>query len=143
MATTSQVCTFQIDNLWCGVDVRRVQEVLCEQKLTCIPLAPVGAEGLINLRGQIVMAVDLRKRLGLPASQLKDGPMNVVLRTADGPVSLLVDRVGDVVEVTEDSFVPMPETLDETTRETLLGAYRLPDSLLLLLNTEKLLQQLS
>ena len=102
-----------------------------------MPLAPPVVRGLINLRGQIVTAIDLRRRLDLsdrPADQL---PVNVVVHTDDGAVSLLVDEIGDVLEVPEELFERPPETLQGTARELIRGAYKLPDRLLLILDTER------
>src|SRR5206468_4583870 len=99
-----------LDGLFFGVDVLTVQEVICYQEMTRVPLASKVVSGLINLRGQIVTAIDLRRRLELrerPADRL---PMNVVVRTDDGAVSLLVDEIGDVLEVDEESFERPPET---------------------------------
>jgi purine-binding chemotaxis protein CheW len=140
MPESHQFCTFYLDQLLLGVEVRQVQEVIRYQEMTRVPLAPSVVEGLINLRGQIVTAIDLRRRLQLsdrPADRL---PMNVVIRTADGPVSLLVDKIGDVVEVESDVFERPPETLHEPARSLIHGAYKLPDRLLLVLDIEKALQ---
>src|SRR5579863_3440533 len=106
-----QFCTFYVDRQFFGVPVQQVQEVIRYQEMTRVPLVPQVIRGLINLRGQIVTAIDLRRRLGMaerPADQL---PMNVVVRTDDGALSLLVDEIGDVIEVEESSFEPPPETL--------------------------------
>jgi len=114
-----------------------VQEVIRYQEMTRVPLAPKVVRGLINLRGQIVTAIDLRRRLELaerPADRL---PMNVVVRGDDGAMSLLVDEIGDVVEVQEDSFERPPETLNGVARDLIRGAYKLKDRLLLMLDTEK------
>lgn len=116
-----------------------VQEVIRWQQMTRVPLAPPAVSGLINLRGQIVTAVDLRRRLGFPDRAMSLQPMNVVVRTADGVVSLLVDEIGDVVEVTAEMFEPPPETLDEGTRALVRGVYKLPGRLLLVLDTEQAL----
>lgn len=139
MSEKQQLCTFHVADLVCAVEVNRVQEVLREQQLTRIPRAPLGADGLINLRGQIVLAINLRQRLGLPPRAAEDVLMNVVLRTEDGPVSLLVDRIGDVLEVEQDSFVPPPETLRGSARDMIVGAFRLPNCLCLLLNSDETL----
>jgi purine-binding chemotaxis protein CheW len=139
MTATHQYCTFFLDGLCFGVEVRQVQEILRHQALTPVPLAAPVVCGLINLRGQIVTAVDLRRRLGLsdrPAGQL---PTNVIVRTADGAVSFLVDDVGDVLEVAESAFERPPETLRGVARSLIRGAYKLPDGLLLLLDTDKVL----
>lgn len=137
MATTQQFCTFFVDGQFFGVPVQQVQEVIRYQEMTRVPLVPAVIRGLINLRGQVVVAVDLRRRLR--ASERTEGhlPTNVVLRTADGAVSLLVDEIGDVLEVNEDTFERPPETLQSAARELLLGVHKLPDKLLLILDTEK------
>ncbi len=137
MAQVSQFCTFYLDGLFFGVDVLSVQEVIRYQEMTRVPLASAVVRGLINLRGQIVTAVDLRQRLELrerPADQL---PMNVVVRTDDGAVSLLVDEIGDVLEVDQENFERPPETLQGAARTLIRGVYKLKDSVLLILDTEK------
>src|SRR3954454_19123499 len=114
MATAHQYCTFTVDGHYFGVDVLRVQEVIRYQEMTRVPLAAPMVRGLINLRGQIVTAIDLRRRLEFedrPADQL---PLNVVVQTDDGAVSLLVDEIGDVLEIPEQAFEPPPETLRGT-----------------------------
>jgi purine-binding chemotaxis protein CheW len=137
MQVSRQFCTFFLDGLFVGVEVHKVQEVIRYQEMTRVPLAPHVVRGLINLRGQIVTALELRRRLELnerPAGQL---PMNVVVRTDEGPTSLLVDEIGDVVEVDEAMFERPPSTLCGVARELIVGAYKLKDRLLLALNTEK------
>jgi purine-binding chemotaxis protein CheW len=132
-----QYCTFYVDGLYFGLDVLRVQEIIRYQEMTRVPLASPMVRGLINLRGQIVTAIDLRRRLELadrPADQL---PFNVVVQTDDGAVSLLVDEIGDVLEVPEKLFERPPETLKGTARELIRGAYKLKDRLLLILDTDR------
>jgi purine-binding chemotaxis protein CheW len=132
-----QYCTFYVDGHYLGLDVRKVQEVIRYQEMTRVPLAPPIVRGLINLRGQIVTAIDLRRRLELterPSDQL---PVNVVVQTDDGAISLLVDEVGDVLEVQEQLFEPPPDTLQGTARELIRGAYKLPEHLLLILDTDR------
>ena len=137
MAETRQFCTFFLENYFFGVDVQQVQEVLRYREQTRVPLAPKVIRGLINLRGQIVTAMDLRCRLELGERAADALPMNVVVRTEDGGVSLLVDEIGDVVEVTDDDFEPPPETVTGVARELIVGAYKLADRLLLILDTDK------
>ena len=137
MEQEKQYCTFYVAGHYFGLDVLRVQEVIRYQEMTRVPLAPPVVRGLINLRGQIVTALDLRRRLELhdrPADQL---PINVVVQTDDGAVSLLVDEIGDVLEVREQAFERPPETLKGTARELIRGAYKLEDKLLLILDTER------
>lgn len=140
MAQTSQFCTFYLDKLLFGVELRSVQEVIRSLDMTQVPLAPKVVSGLINLRGQIVTAVDLRRQLDLkprPAGMLA---MNVVVRSDDGSVSLLVDEIGDVVEVEETTFEPPPETLRGSARTMILGVHKLDDRLLHVLDIQKACQ---
>ena len=137
MAHTSQFCTFYLDKLLFGVELKGVQEVIRSLEITRVPLAPGVVSGLINLRGQIVTAIDLRLRLELEARPANLRPMNVVVRSDDGAISLLVDEIGDVVEVEEDSFEPPPETLRGTIRTMITGVHKLNDRLLLVLDTDK------
>lgn len=137
MANTKQYCTFFLDGLFFGVEVMQVQEVIRYQETTRVPLASTVVRGLINLRGQIVTALDLRRRLSLKEREKDRLPMNVVVRTEDGAVSLLVDEIGDVLEVKEDDFERPPETLKGVARDLVEGVYKLPDRLLLILDTCK------
>ena len=137
MPQATQLCTFYADGLYFGIDVREVQEVLQYQDMVRVPLAADVVEGLINLRGQIVTAIDLRRRLGLPERTSGEDPMNVVVRSDDGAVSLLVDEIGDVVEVDVDQFERPPETLVGPMRDLIVGAYKLESGLLLALDVER------
>ena len=139
MSSQMQLCTFTVDDLLFGVDVTRVQEVLRFQEMTHVPLAPKVVQGLINLRGQIVMAVDLRERLGLAPRPEGDLPMNVVIRGAEAPVSILVDRIGDVIDVAADTFESPPSTMLETHRQVIDAICKLPNQLLLVLDPELVL----
>jgi purine-binding chemotaxis protein CheW len=137
MTGTKQYATFFLGDLFLGVEVLKVQEVIRYQEMTPVPLAPGVIEGLINLRGQIVTAIDLRRRLELPARAEGSLPMNVVVRSDDGAVSLLVDEIGDVVEIDDDAYERPPETLKGVARELVTGVYKLKDRLLLVLDTDR------
>jgi purine-binding chemotaxis protein CheW len=137
VANIQQFCTFFLKDQFFGVPVQKVQEVIRYQEMTRVPLTPPVIRGLINLRGQIVLAIDLRRRFAMedrPETQL---PMNVVVRTEDGPVSFLVDEIGDVLEVDEESFERPPDTVERQTRELVLGVYKLRERLMLVLDTER------
>jgi purine-binding chemotaxis protein CheW len=135
-----QLCTFYLDGLYWGIEVTRVQEVIRYQEMTRVPLAPPHVRGLINLRGQIVTAIEMRTRLGLSPRQEGSLPMNVVVRGDDGGISLLVDEIGDVVEVSEATFEQAPATVQGSSRELLRGVYKLDKKLLLQLDTDRLLE---
>ena len=137
---TTQYATFVVADLFFGIDVLRVQEVLRYQEMTRIPLAPRLAEGLINLRGQIVAALDMRRRLGLPPRNAERLPMNLVVRTEEGPVSLLVDEIGDVLQLEPADFEAVPDNLTPSARELVQGVYKLKDRLLLVLDPDRTLE---
>ena len=134
---SAQFSTFFVADLFFGVDVLRVQEVLRFQQMTRVPEAPEVIEGLINLRGQIVTAIDMRRRLGLPPRAGQQMPMNMVVRAEDGAVSLLVDEIGDVLDVDAATFERPPENLDPAAHEIIRGVYKLKDRLLLVLDAER------
>ncbi len=134
---STRLVTFTLAGRLYGVDVGAVQEVLRSQPRTRIPLAPATLAGLINLRGQVLSAVDMREQLELPAREDDQEPMVVVVRVAGEPVAMLVDSIGSVVDVDDDQFELPPDTLTGPSRELLLGAYKLTDSLLLALDVER------
>jgi purine-binding chemotaxis protein CheW len=137
MARDGQFCTFFVRGLYLGVEVTRIQEVIRYQPLTTVPLTSPMIAGLMNLRGQIVTAIDLRPRLGLPPRPPAERPLNVVVRTAEGAVSLLVDEIGDVIEVDAATFERPPDTLGDDARALIRGAYKLKGRLLLVLDAER------
>ena len=135
--TSGQFSTFFVGDLFFGVDVLQVQEVLRSQQMTSVPQAPGVIEGLINLRGQIVTAIDMRRRLGLPQRPGDQAPMNIVVRTIDGAVSLLVDEIGDVLDMDAATYERPPQNLDPAAKELIRGVYKLKDRLLLVLDEER------
>jgi purine-binding chemotaxis protein CheW len=137
VADEHQYCTFFLDGHYFGIDVLKVQEIIRYQEMTRVPLAPPVVRGLINLRGQIVTAIDLRRRLELQERPAGQVPINVVVQTDDGAVSLLVDEIGDVLTAPEQTFERPPETLGGTARELIRGAHKLDGRLLLVLDTER------
>src|SRR5579862_6491169 len=137
MANRKQYCTFNLGKHFFGVPVEEVQEVIRYLEMTRVPLVSDVVRGLINLRGQIVTAIDLRCRLGMAERGADQLPMNVVIRTDDGAVSLLVDEIGDVLEVDEQSLEAPPATLQGLAREMIRGVHKLQGRLLLVLDTER------
>lgn len=142
MTSSLQYCTFWVDGLFFGVEVSGVQEVLRYQPLTVVPSAPEAIQGLINLRGQIVTAVDLRCRLGLPPRPEDALPMNVIVRSRGEVVSLLVDDIGDVITATNESggeleLEPAPANVPSVVQDVVSGVLALPDSILLVLDADR------
>lgn len=142
-APTRRLCTVLIGGTWYGLPVERLQEVLRHSGITPVPLAPALVAGLINLRGQIVEALDPRVPLGAAAPAAERPPVNVVLRTPSGPVSLLADDVGDVLEIPEDSAEPPPSTVGGAVRRLISAACKLEDRLLPILDVDRVIEGLS
>lgn len=132
-----QFATFALDGHDFGIEVGSVQEVLRHSVRTPVPLAPGAIGGLINLRGQVVTAVDLRRRLGLSPFPEGVDPMNVVVRVDGEAISLLVDSIGDVVDVDDELFERPPDTLAAPDRDLIHGAYKLEGRLLLALDVDR------
>ena len=136
-ATSGQLATFRLDGDLYGVEVEHVQEVLRSQQLTRVPLAPRAVAGLINLRGQVVTAIELRERLGRPARPEGTDAVVIVVRLDGEAVSLLVDSIADVVDVDAADFEAPPDTLEGQARDLIRGAYKLDGQLLLALDVQK------
>jgi purine-binding chemotaxis protein CheW len=137
---TTQLCTFFLGRDRLGIHAAAVKEVVRHGETTPVPLAPPGVVGLVNLRGRIATVVDLRVRLGRPprkAAAPDHGSFGVVLQSRRDVVSLLVDRIGDVLEVDETAFEPPPETVREPFRSLLSATYKLQKGLVLVLDTGK------
>ena len=138
MSEHRQFCTFFREERFFGIDVDKVQEVIRYQTITPVPLASPVIRGLINLRGQIVTAIDLRRLLNIGDRDDEYRPINIVARTRQATFSLLVDRIGDVLDVDQERFEHPPDTLDGIARELIHGTYKLQGCLLLTLNIDKL-----
>jgi purine-binding chemotaxis protein CheW len=123
----------------CGVPVDSVRDILGEQAITRIPLAPPEIAGSLNLRGRIVTAVDLRRRLDLAPPEAGHKPMSVVAEHGGELYALLVDQVSEVMSLKADDFEPNPPTLEPAWAEYSTGIYRLEDRLLVVLDVPKLL----
>jgi purine-binding chemotaxis protein CheW len=142
-----QICTFYINGSYFGVEVEQVQEIIRQQRLTRIPLAPLEVCGLMNLRGQVIPVVDLPCRLGLRAMACSIGEQNdeqiaynIIVNSHEDVVSFIVDDVGDVLQCPSEDFEPPPATLNASIRSFLRGAYKLDQGFLLILNIAKILE---
>ena len=133
---SKQYATFWLGDALYGIEVERVREVLRQQDITRVPLAPATVAGLINLRGQVVTTIDLRERLQLEVGEGDNEPMLVVVLVAGESIALLVDRIGGVVDVDDEQFEPPPDTLIGNVRELVRGAYKLEAQLLLGLDVD-------
>jgi purine-binding chemotaxis protein CheW len=137
VSTSKQYATFEVADQLFGVEVAAVREVLSFAEYTTVPMAPPAVAGLFNLRGQVIPAVDLRVQLGLPARELRGAVMNVIVQTDDESVSLIVDRIGDVVEIDDSLAEPPPDTISGLGRDLVVGTLKLADRLMLALDVNQ------
>jgi len=140
MASSEKYATFYLNGICFGVPVERVQEVMEFHEITVVPLSPVVLPGIINLRGQIITTIDLKTRLELAEEEASAQPMMIVVRTSDGPINLVVDRIGNVIDVDPEQFEKPTETLKPGVRSVTTHVCKLEDRLLLVLDTEKIIQ---
>jgi purine-binding chemotaxis protein CheW len=127
----------RVGDLLVGFDVAVVQEVTVGSALTPVPLASSLIAGLLNLRGAIVTAIDLRRCLQLAERPADQAPIHVIVSTPGGSVSLVVDEVGDVLTVDTEDLAEAPQTLPGPLRDLMSGAYTLGDELLLAVKVER------
>jgi len=132
-----QYCTFFVNDLLFGVEVLEVQEIMSQHSVEPVPLSPPTVAGLVNHRGQIVTAIDMRRRLGFPAADRSQKSMMLIAHANEETFGLLVDKIGDVISVSSDDFESAPETVTGEAKELVLGAYKLPDRLILPLRLDK------
>jgi len=140
MSHARQFCTFYLDRLLFGVESQKIQEVAGYRELRPVPLAPPAVSGLMNLRGQVVVALELRKQLELAERPAGMTPVCLVVRGSGGEVCLLADEVGNVVEVDDDTFEPSPDTLSPRLRSVILGVHKLEHQLMHVLDTDRACQ---
>jgi purine-binding chemotaxis protein CheW len=136
-AFARQFCTFYLDRLLFGIESQKIQEVVTYRELRPVPLAPAVVSGLMNLRGQVVVALELRRQLELPERPADMTPVCLVVHSAGGTVCLIADEVGNVVEVEEQTYEPSPSTLPPRLRSVILGVHKLEGQLLHVLDTER------
>ncbi len=132
--------TFRLADQWLGIPVMMVQEVLVAMRIARVPMAPDAIAGFLNLRGQIVTAVDLRKTLRLPPRDPAAEIMNVVVLHEGELFAFMVDEVGDVVSVANDTVEPTPATLDQRWRTACTGIVRRERGLLLVMSVQEVLR---
>jgi purine-binding chemotaxis protein CheW len=137
-SVTTQLCGFKIMGDFYAIPVLDVQEVIKPQSLTPVPLSPQYVGGLINLRGQIVTSVSLRRLFEIEDEDT-DEHMNIIVRNGDSLYALVVDEILDVIDVDESRFERIPETISENIKKYISGVYKLEENLLILLDLEKVL----
>lgn len=138
--TTKDYVSVYLNDQIFGIPVLQVQDIVRTQSITRVPLSPPEIAGSLNLRGRIVTAIDVRKRLGLPSTwEHQNKLMNIVIETKGELYSLLVDKLGEVLSLPENKFEKNPSTLEERWRDVASGIYRLDNKILIVINVNALL----
>lgn len=132
------LATFYLSGHFFGIFVNQVQEILLSQKMTPVPLMAEHFKGLMNLRGQIVPAIDLRKRMKFEDSRNGSQDVNLIVNSKYGLFSFVVDRVGDVLEIDPDYYEPPPMNIDSRLAPYVKGICKLKSQLLIVLNVDAL-----
>lgn len=122
-----------------GLRLERVRDVFVPRGLSRVPLAPPEVAGLLNLRGRIVTAIDLRRRLGLPPREDGGAPVAIGIEERGELYGLIVDRVGDVLRLTRSSYEANPVNLDQRWTKVCAGVHRLDHGLMVVLDVDKVL----
>ena len=131
--------TFHVNELFFGIPANQVVELSRDLDVTFVPKGPVSVSGLMNLRGQLVPAINMHIRLGLEKLTSSEKGVCIILSTVGGQVALIVDSVGEIISLNENLFEQPPNKLSEVAKEVLSGVYKLPDKLLLLLDPIKIM----
>ncbi len=131
-----EMCSVRLGQALFGVPIRHILEIVGSARPQPVPLAPVFVGGLVHYRGDVLTTVSLRQLLGMPP---QEDPQDIlVLDSSGGCFGLLVDSVGEVLTVSSADHEPNPSTLDDRRRGLFAGAYKLKDSLLVMLDPERL-----
>lgn len=138
-----RLVTFSVGGQWLGIPVGEVQEVLTAQSIASVPLAREEVAGFLNLRGQIVTAVDLRTRFKFPLRTSGELPMNIVVRHGEELFSLLADQVGDVIDVEVDGAKTVPPTLEDRWKDSCSHVVQTEKGLLLVTRSTSLIYSTS
>ena len=135
-----QLATFFLGGELFGINALQVQEILSYQEITTVPLAPEYVRGLINLRGQIVAVIDLRRRLGFEQLAEKPMGMNLIVNSDEGPMGLLVDQIGNVVDIHGDRLKSPPGTIRGVAVHYIQAVCQLEAELLIVLDLDSILE---
>ena len=143
MSSVRSYATFYSGRIYFGISTAEVIELAKVVEITPVPLAPPAVSGLINLRGQIVTAIDMRQRLGLQPAPPSEVSVTVLIEKFGVLYGPLVDQVSDILELEQTHFEPPPSNISQSAKELIMGLHKLPDNLLLILDTAKLVQGIS
>ena len=133
-------CTFLINGNFFGLDISKVFALVKDIPIIRVPLASRFVKGLIQYRGQIITVISVRKIFDLPEIELGENSAHVIVRTKHGLVSFLVDELKDIEEITRNIRIEVPKLIQGVDRYFVSQAYRIDETLLLILDSEKVVE---
>lgn len=139
--TNTQIVSFRLANEEYGVDIMRVQEIILTGQITQMPQVPDYICGLINLRGNVIPIVDLRKRFGLTVAKNDENTRIIVVNVADKTIGIVVDAVNEVLRISSEQTEPPPSSIVGIDHSYIRGLVKFDDKLLILLNIDNVLSQ--
>jgi purine-binding chemotaxis protein CheW len=137
-----QFASFQIGDLLLGVDIHQVREINRNLQIAPVPHTPETVRGVINLRGEVVTVIDLRRVLGLPPAEFTRATRNVIVNSGGERIGLLVDAVADVITCEADDIDTLPENLSDVEQRLFAGVFKLEQGLLVVLKVEETLSSI-
>ena len=139
MTSTHSYATFYVDDFYFGIPSATVVELTNATAITPVPMAPAAVSGLINLRGQIVTAIDLRRRLGIPPQPAPNETITVFMNHGGIMFGLVIDKISDILELDPQQFDKPPSHLPTAAADLIIGFHKLPDKLMFVLDVDKLI----
>lgn len=136
----TEYVTIMIGGQLFGLPISRVQDVFMPERLTRVPLAPGDVAGVLNLRGRIVTAIDMRTRLGLPKNESAGPPMAVGVDQRGESYGLLIDSIGEVLKLADEGREVNPVNLDPRMAKMASGVHRLDGQLMVVLDVDRVLE---
>jgi len=134
---SSELLTCRVGRQWLGLQVRQVREVVTPQPSTEMPLAPDAVMGLINLRGRVITQLDVRKVIGLQEREADDYRVAIVETVTGEDFGLVMDEVGEVIDLDPDKYEKTPKTLDRVWQEVSEGVLKQDERVVVLVNVER------
>ena len=139
MEEKEQLCGIKIGQSIYGIPILRVQEIVMPHQLTPIPLAQKYIDGLINLRGQIVLSLNMREIMGIE-EEYPSKYMNVIIKGKDSIYSLKIDEIVDIIDVDDNCFEKTPKIINDKIGNFIKGIYKLKEKIVILLDLDKVLK---
>ncbi len=132
----TQYCTFYLGEKIYGLEILSIQEIVRHLEITPVPQSPPFVAGLANLRGRIVVAVDLRNLFGMPRPPRPQDSINIILSSEEESLSLLADRAGEVIDFGDEAMVPRLSQQRDQNSDLVKGVFKLKDTLLNVIDTD-------